>query len=70
MLNRKVIYFIWVRLKRRKVELKQRVKVQENMVACFNMIVDTTSDLFSQTQSQVFLEFQRIKAFQTLHQGV
>ena len=24
----------------------------------------------SQTQNHIFLEFQRIKAFQTLHQGV
>ena len=34
------------------------------------MIVATVQDLFSQTQNHVFLEFQRITAFQTLHGGV
>ena len=67
--NRKGIYFIWVRLKIRKAELKQQVRVSlgKYMLACFAMIVDTIKDLFSNSQNQVFLEFQRIKTFQTLH---
>ena len=40
------------------------------MLACFIMIVDTISDLFSKSQTQIFLEFQRIKAFQIFHQGI
>ena len=40
--NRKGMYYIWMRLKSRKVELKQRVKVSlENMLACFVTIADT-----------------------------
>ena len=34
------------------------------------MIVATISDLFLQTQNQVFLEYPRIKAFQTFPRGV
>ena len=37
------------------------------MLACFTMIVASRQDSFSQTQNHAFLEFQRIKAFQTLH---
>ena len=52
-------------------ELKQQFKVSlENMLTCFVMIVATTKDLFSQTQNHLFLEFQRIKTFKTLHLGV
>ena len=37
------------------------------MLVYFVMI--TIQGLFSQTQNQVFLEVQRIKTFQKLHQG-
>ena len=40
------------------------------MLACFIIIEATKSDLFSQTQNHIFLEFQRIKTFQTFHLGV
>ena len=40
------------------------------MLACFVMIVAAIQDLISQTQNHIFLEFQRIKTFQTFHQGV
>ena len=40
--NRKGIYFIWVTLKSREVELKQQVKVSlEKYFVCFVMIVAT-----------------------------
>ena len=39
--NRRGIYFIWMRLKRRKAKLKQRVKVSFlKALACFTMILD------------------------------
>ena len=34
------------------------------------MITTTTSDLFSKIQNHVYLEFERIKTFQTPHRGV
>ena len=39
------------------------------MLACFVMTVATISDSFSQLQNHILLEFQRIKTFQTIHQG-
>ena len=60
-----------MRLKSRKAELKQQLKVsQPNMLACFTIIVDTMQDLFSRIQNQIFVEFQQIEAFQILNQGV
>ena len=52
----KGIHVIWVRIKSKKAELEQ-VKVYQNMLACFDMLVAATEGLFSQTQSDVFVEF-------------
>ena len=69
-INRIGIYLIWVKIKSRKAELKQRDKVSlTKTLACFVMIVDALYNLFSQTQNHVFLEFQKIKAFKILHRG-
>ena len=61
--NRKGIYFIWVRLKNRKAELEKLVKV--NLAKHAGMfcreITATIKDLSSQTENYLFLEFQRIK---------
>ena len=47
--NMKGIYSIWLRLKRRKAELKQQFKVSfPDMLAYFAMVLDAVSDIFSQ----------------------
>ena len=69
--NRKRIYFIWMILKSRKAQLKQRDKVSlAKLLTCFVMIVATIQDLFSKTQNHIFLESQRIKTLLTLHRSV
>ena len=53
--NRKYIYFIWVKLKNRKAELvHQGVKVQQNMLMCFVMIAATLYDLSLDTKPHIF----------------
>ena len=69
--NRKDIYFIWLRFKNRKAESKQRVKVSlAKYFGIFYHDISYNMRFFSQTENHVFLEFQRIKTFQTIHQGV
>ena len=71
-INTEGIYFTWVRLKNGKAESEHQVKVSLAKYADMvpYEIPPTISDLFSKTQNHVFLAFQRIKTFQTLHQVV
>ena len=64
----KDIYFIWVRLKSRKAELKQQVKTSlAKYVTMFRHDCSYNIKICFQTQNHTISEFQRIKAFQTLH---
>ena len=69
--NREGIYFIWLRLKNRKAELKQQVKV--SLAKYVGMFRHDRSYkirfIFIKTKPSI-LEFQRIKTIETLPRGV
>ena len=67
-LNRKDIYFIWMKLKNRKAALIQQVKISSaKYVDMFRHDCSYNIRFIFTNTKPLFLDFQRIKTFPALH---